>query len=75
MPTRNFAKKRVQLSGEVDPVLVDIIFDAQTSGGMVLSVSVDKIDDVCNYLTQKGDLACIIGEVKPFGGKGFLKII
>ncbi|KAF0231553.1 MAG: selenide water [Desulfovibrionaceae bacterium] len=47
----------------VDPLLLDLIFDAQTSGGMVLAVPEPLVDSVCQALAQAGDLAAQIGRV------------
>lgn len=49
----------------VDPLLPDLIFDAQTSGGMLLAVSPDKIADALAMLRDGGEIAAVIGEVLP----------
>ena len=51
----------------VDPLLVDLTFDAQTSGGLVLAVPPALAGEAQRYLTDAGDLACVIGEVLPDG--------
>lgn len=47
----------------VNPLLVDLIFDAQTSGGLVLAVPERLADEARTLLTQAGDLAADVGEV------------
>ncbi len=47
----------------VDPMLVDVIFDAQTSGGLLLAVSKDQVSRAVDLLLQGGDLAAPVGEV------------
>ncbi len=71
---KNFCQKQIEISNTVDPVLVDIIFDAQTSGGLVLSVPENIAQDVAEFLKEKGDMACVIGIVKERKTEVFLKI-
>ena len=47
----------------VDPLLVDVIFDAQTSGGLLLAVPGDQVSRAVDLLLQGGDLAARVGEV------------
>lgn len=49
----------------LDEALESLIFDAQTSGGLVLAVSPDLVGEVCTELRAAGDLAACIGEVLP----------
>jgi len=71
---RKFCEKMVEISSDVDPILIDIIFDAQTSGGMVLSVPEDRLNDVRRYLNDHGEMATVIGQVRPCREEVFLKI-
>jgi len=59
----------MQLPG-LDPVKVDLMFDAQTSGGMVLAVPQGLVEEVRAWLTAHGDLAAIVGEVERLRGDG-----
>ncbi len=72
---RRFCEKMVKFSSDVDPILIDIIFDAQTSGGMVLCVPEERMDEVCSYLIENGDMGAVIGKVEPFRGDIFLNIV
>jgi selenide,water dikinase len=65
---KHFCESLVSIAPEVDPLMVDIIFDAQTSGGLILSVPADRLREVRTLLTQNGDLAAHIGEVHSLGG-------
>lgn len=58
----------------VDPLIVDVIFDAQTSGGMVLAVPDSKLDKAIALLQEYGDEAHHVGSVFPFAGGQRLKI-
>ena len=56
-----------QLSvGQVDPVLVNLLCDAQTSGGLLISVAPDRAEALTASLKRHGSLcAAIIGQVLP----------
>ena len=60
---KHFCECLVDIEDGVDPLLVDIIFDAQTSGGLVLAVGKEKLDEVREFLLANGDLAEHIGQV------------
>lgn len=47
----------------VDENLEILAFDAQTSGGLLLAVPREHLDEARNLLLQGGDLACHVGEV------------
>lgn len=44
---------------------LDMIFDAQTSGGMILAVPPSQVGDVFAFLKDKGEIVCVAGEVLP----------
>ncbi len=48
--------------------MVDIIFDAQTSGGLILSVPEDKLGQAGDLLGRGGDMAAHIGSVESTSG-------
>jgi selenide,water dikinase len=54
----------------VDPLLVDVLFDPQTSGGLVLSVPEEDAGAVQSALQGFGDLAAVIGRVFAAEDKG-----
>jgi len=62
---RRYCQPMVAVDDRVDGMLADIIFDAQTSGGLVLSVPEEKLDQAVALLEQAGDLAAVIGRVGP----------
>jgi len=65
---RDFFKKRVEFSGSVELVLQDVLFDPQTSGGLLISLDAVKgpalIDELRNANITS---ATIIGEVASDG--------
>ncbi len=47
------------------PILLDLVFDAQTSGGMVLAVPGDHVAQARSMLLAGGDMAEVIGRAVP----------
>ena len=63
----NFAayKKRVQIGVKIDSAKVDVLFDAQTSGGLLISVSEKKVGKLIKELKKRKTLcAQIVGHVE-----------
>ena len=60
---KTYCHSQVSLPPQADPVLVDLVFDAQTSGGLILSVPKDKLAQARDMLLAAGDLAEHIGQV------------
>lgn len=50
---------------DADEALVSLVFDAQTSGGLLLAVPPQKVAKAREMLLANGDLAAEIGEVLP----------
>ncbi len=68
IPAGSFANKTfcssvVSIAPGLDPLLCDLMFDAQTSGGMVIAVPIEKLDQAMAILEEEGDLAACIGAV------------
>lgn len=53
-----------------DEALVSVVFDAQTSGGLLLAMPPENLDEAIDLLGQSGDLAAVIGEVREKGTDG-----
>lgn len=60
---KNYYQDLTEIDEQVDDLLVDIIFDAQTSGGLILAVDKRDVDRAKADLELGGDLAAHIGEV------------
>ena len=59
----------VQVDAALDPVWTDILFDPQTSGGLLFSVPASEGDQLVEALHESGiDCAAIIGAVEGFSG-------
>lgn len=53
------------LASTVSPELESLVFDVQTSGGLVLAVPARKLDQAREMLAASGDCTAVIGEVLP----------
>jgi selenide,water dikinase len=60
---REFREKMVNISSSVDRTIQDILFDPQTSGGLLICVDSKSADDLFIRLKNKGMNAAIIGDV------------
>jgi selenide,water dikinase len=68
---REFASCRVESAGTIPPAIVDILYDAQTSGGLLISVAAEKAQGLLERLHSRGvQHAALVGEVMeaPKGG-------
>jgi selenide,water dikinase len=62
---REFADCIVEYGPEVDDTTKAILFDPQTAGGLLLSISANKAEEFVRTLQGRGGVATIIGEVLP----------
>jgi selenide,water dikinase len=62
---REFAERTVKYGPEVDETTKTILFDPQTSGGLLISISAKKTDPFVRALQGRGGDATIVGEVLP----------
>lgn len=61
---RQFAETLMSIEGDPDPIRLELAFDAQTSGGLLISVSPDSAESVVRNLQATGaHSACIVGSV------------
>ena len=63
LANRRYFEPHVQASPTTDPNLLTLLFDAQTSGGMLLCVPESLVKTVSERLTAEGDLAAVVGRV------------
>jgi selenide,water dikinase len=62
--TKHFCEHMVVVDPEIETVLLDLVFDPQTSGGLIISVAPGQADACLEELKDKGvQSAAIIGEV------------
>lgn len=71
---RNFCEAHVRLAGTIERVILDLLADAQTSGGLLMSVASQAAEALLVDLREAGvQAAAIIGEVGS-SGVGCLEI-
>ena len=63
---REFREQMVDFAPSVDRLIQDILFDPQTSGGLLICVEKESADDLVKSLKKNGiNDAAVIGEVLP----------
>jgi selenide, water dikinase len=67
---RNYCASQIEIAPDAEAALVDLTFDPQTSGGLILSVPQDKVEAAVTLLKETGDLAAIVGRVAGEHPKG-----
>jgi selenide,water dikinase len=69
---RRFCESHVQIAPGIDPLLLDLFSDAQTNGGLLLSVaSAAAADVVARFQAEGYAAAAVVGEVAA-EGKGII---
>lgn len=64
---RKYFEAATKVSQGVDSLRTDLIFDAQTSGGLVLAVPESHIDEAVSFLEERGEMAAVVGKVLEKG--------
>ena len=64
-----YLEKDVEIAKRVPLELSDVMYDPQTSGGLLIAVPEERVEELCSRLTDKGEEAHIIGYTKAFDGK------
>jgi selenide,water dikinase len=60
----SYVAPALRKEGKVDPVRLEFFYDAQTSGGLLISVAADQADALIASIRAKGMVvACVVGEV------------
>jgi selenide,water dikinase len=63
---REYVTPLLRFEGEPDPVRVELIFDAQTSGGLLIATAPETVDELLRALNNAGAAAAaVVGEVLP----------
>lgn len=60
---RQFCSKSVEIDQRVDAMLADCLADAQTSGGLLISIPEERLDPLLNELKTREVFHAIIGRV------------
>lgn len=60
-----YVQAQTRLEGTIDPVRREFLADAQTSGGLLISVAADKAEALVEEARKRGAArACVVGEVR-----------
>ncbi len=66
---RTYFEQWVHFDDEVDGVAQQLLFDPQTSGGLLMAIESNKAEMLCDHLTNIGEIAAVIGDVSPGDGQ------
>ena len=66
---REYVGAEISVAATVDPNLIRLFYDPQTAGGLLLSISEDKADDLLTELRRNYPRAEIVGRVIERGAK------
>jgi selenide, water dikinase len=62
----SYVAEQLRIEGKPDPVLVEFFYDAQTSGGLLISVPAEAADKLVKTVWDRGArAAAIVGDVRP----------
>ncbi len=60
---RSFLEGKVHLSGKLQQVLLDVLYDPETSGGLLISLSENRVDEALVLLKDKSPCASVVGRI------------
>lgn len=80
LPAGSHANKRYRLPDAVvepgvNPYRLDLVFDAQTSGGILLALDPNDVDAARAILAESGDIGQTVGSVRAESGGPRLRIV
>jgi selenide, water dikinase len=58
-----YVAEYLRIEGDADPVRLEFFYDAQTSGGLLISVPAGRAEELVQDLRKKSAAACLVGEV------------
>ena len=70
---RNFLESRISVSDKCDPDKLDLLFDPQTSGGLLVALPAEQAKTYVEKMKTQGENAAIIGEIRK--GTGSVQIL
>ena len=71
---RDFAECLVEYGREVDDATKALLFDPQTAGGLLLSISAESANRYIDALKRAGGQATVVGEILP-KGKPLIRVV
>jgi selenide,water dikinase len=73
--TRNYCSKKISVAASVKQVVLDMLFDPQTSGGLIISLPEKRARECLAALLDEGVQASIIGEVAEEDRAGHVSVV
>jgi selenide,water dikinase len=65
---REYVEPFMRLEGTIDPIRQEFLWDAQTSGGLLISVEANEAEALVEEARKRGAArACVVGEVRERG--------
>lgn len=72
---REFVEGRLDTEPGVDPLFLEFVFDAQTSGGLLIAIDPDHVAVLISELRQRGaSAAAVIGRVVARAGEVAIRL-
>ena len=71
---REYVGEAIRVAPKVDEALVNLGFDAQTSGGLLIAVPRDRLETLRHALAQRGASGFVIGRVVDGGDKQIIVV-
>lgn len=62
---RDFLKEKIEIDQTAPRDIVDILFDPQTSGGLLIAIAEHEASELLKRLQDKGETGAIIGQFMP----------
>lgn len=72
--TKKYCSSSISIGSSVKQVDIDLLFDPQTSGGLVISLPEKKAKECLKAMQNEGVFASIIGEVSAESKDGYLMV-
>jgi selenide,water dikinase len=60
---RGFLEGKVHLGGKLQQVLLDMLYDPETSGGLLISVPENRVDEALSLLKDESPCASVVGKI------------
>lgn len=71
---KSYMKDMLEVAGEIDSDLMDVLFDPQTSGGLLIAVPEDRVSLLEKELKNRGEIIAQVGRFKD-GKAGTVRLI
>ena len=72
---RSFCGAKVHMDKSIDAITQDLMFDPQTSGGLIFSIKAIHAEECVDRMNERGVLAAMVGEVGEDNSCGSITII